>query len=126
MICSVFLKLKNSYNPTSLSLFLQIIIMNVGQTIKDFRKKKGIKQGEFSKMCEITQTYLSLIESNQKEPNLSLLKTISENLEVPLPILVFLSLDINDVPDRKKDLYKILEPSLKDMVTQIYTNDKEG
>lgn len=100
--------------------------MNVGQTIKDFRKKKGIKQGEFSKMCEITQTYLSLIESNQKEPNLSLLKTISENLEVPLPILVFLSLDINDVPDRKKDLYKILEPSLKDMVTQIYTNDKEG
>ncbi len=100
--------------------------MNVGQTIKDFRKKKGIKQGEFSKMCEITQTYLSLIESNQKEPNLSLLKTISENLEVPLPILVFLSLDINDVPDGKKDLYKILEPSLKDMVTQIYTNDKEG
>lgn len=100
--------------------------MNVGQTIKDFRKKKGIKQGEFSKMCEITQTYLSLIESNQKEPNLSLLKTISENLEVPLPILVFLSLDINDVPDRKKDLYKILEPSLKDMVTQIYTNDKES
>lgn len=100
--------------------------MNVGQTIKDFRKKKGIKQGEFSKMCEITQTYLSLIESNQKEPNLSLLRTISENLEVPLPILVFLSLDINDVPDRKKDLYKILEPSLKDMVTQIYTNDKEG
>ncbi|WET51018.1 helix-turn-helix transcriptional regulator [Chryseobacterium indologenes] len=100
--------------------------MNVGQIIKDFRKKKGIKQGEFSKMCEITQTYLSLIESNQKEPNLSLLKTISENLEVPLPILVFLSLDINDVPDGKKDLYKILEPSLKDMVTQIYTNDKEG
>lgn len=100
--------------------------MNVGQTIKDFRKKKGIKQGDFSKMCEITQTYLSLIESNQKEPNLSLLKTISENLEVPLPILVFLSLDINDVPDGKKDLYKILEPSLKDMVTQIYTNDKEG
>lgn len=100
--------------------------MNVGQTIKDFRKKKGIKQGEFSKMCEITQTYLSLIESNQKEPNLSLLKTISENLEVPLPILIFLSLDINDVPDRKKDLYKILEPSLKDMVTQIYTNDKES
>lgn len=100
--------------------------MNVGQTIKDFRKKKGIKQGEFSKMCEITQTYLSLIESNQKEPNLSLLKTISENLEVPLAILVFLSLDINDVPDGKKDLYKILEPSLKDMVTQIYTNDKEG
>ncbi|MCT3802678.1 MULTISPECIES: helix-turn-helix domain-containing protein [Elizabethkingia] len=97
--------------------------MNLGQVIKDLRKKKGIKQGEFSKQCDISQTYLSLIENNQKEPNLSLLKNIAQLLNIPLPILIFLSLDVNDVPEKKKEIFRILEPSIKDMITQIYTND---
>ena len=66
--------------------------MNLGQVIKDFRKERGLRQGEFSDLCEISQTYLSLIENNQKEPNIATLKTIAKHLEVPLPIMFFLSL----------------------------------
>ncbi|AZA77805.1 XRE family transcriptional regulator [Chryseobacterium joostei] len=100
--------------------------MNIGQVIKDFRKQKGIKQGEFAELCKVSQTYLSLIENNQKEPNLSLLKTIAEQLEIPLPILFFLSLDENDVPEQKKDIFKILEPSLKGLIAQIYIDDPKS
>lgn len=100
--------------------------MNIGQVIKDFRKQKGIKQGEFAELCHVSQTYLSLIENNQKEPNLSLLKTIAEQLEIPLPILFFLSLDENDVPEQKKDIFKILEPSLKGLIAQIYIDDPKS
>ena len=100
--------------------------MNIGQVIKGFRKQKGIKQGEFAELCQVSQTYLSLIENNQKEPNLSLLKTIAEQLEIPLPILFFLSLDENDVPEQKKDIFKILEPSLKGLIAQIYIDDPKS
>lgn len=97
--------------------------MNIGKTIKQFRKKKGIKQGDFSNLCHISQTYLSLIENNQKEPNISLLKNIAAHLDIPLPILFFLSLDDTDIPERKKEIFEIIEPSVKDLIKQIYNND---
>ena len=68
--------------------------MDLGKTIKKIRKQKRQTQGEFALSCGITQTYLSQIESNLKEPNLSTLKSISESLNVPLPILFFLSLQL--------------------------------
>ena len=45
--------------------------MNLGQAIKDLRKTKGIKQGDFAIECGITPAYLSQIENNKREPNLS-------------------------------------------------------
>ena len=97
--------------------------MNIGQVIKDSRISKGIKQGEFSTLCDISQTYLSLIENNQKEPNITTLKVISEKLGIPLPVLFFLSLDENDIPQRKQEIFKVLEPSIKGMIQQIYLDD---
>lgn len=99
--------------------------MNIGSTIKEIRLEKKIKQGEFAEKCGLSQTYLSLIESNQKEPNISTLQAIANNLGIPIPILFFLSMDISDVPERKKEVYKIMEPSLKEMIKQIYLDDKE-
>lgn len=97
--------------------------MNIGQVIKDSRKEKGIKQGDFSNLCDISQTYLSLIESNRKEPNITTLKIISEKLNIPLPVMFFLSLDEDDIPKKKLEIFKALEPSIKDMIKQIYVND---
>ncbi|WP_373262779.1 helix-turn-helix domain-containing protein, partial [Bacteroides thetaiotaomicron] len=42
--------------------------MNIGKIIKETRKSKGLKQQSFAKMCGITQTYLSQIENNVKDP----------------------------------------------------------
>jgi transcriptional regulator with XRE-family HTH domain len=70
--------------------------MDLGNTIKEYRIQKGYKQNEFAEKCHLTQAYLSKIESNQKEPALSVLRTISSVLQVPLPIPAntFLSLII--------------------------------
>ena len=67
--------------------------MNIGKVIKDTRKQRRQTQTEFALSCGITQTYLSQIENNVKEPNLSTLKTISANLDIPLPIMFFMSLN---------------------------------
>jgi len=94
--------------------------MDLGTIIKNIRKQKGQTQGEFAALCDITQTYLSQIESNQKEPNLSKLKTISENLNVPLPILFFLSMTEEDVPVNKRKAFKIVSPSVKSLVNEFF------
>lgn len=95
--------------------------MDLGKTIKNIRKQRGQTQEKFATQCGITQTYLSLIESNLKEPNLSTLKSISEQLKVPLPILFFLSMTEEDVQPSKRKAFDIVSPSVKSLVNEFFT-----
>ncbi|WP_394750684.1 helix-turn-helix domain-containing protein [Spongiimicrobium salis] len=95
--------------------------MDLGLAIKSIRKQKGLKQNQFAKLCDITQAYLSQIENNNKEPNLSTLKTISNKLETPLPILFFLSIDSDDISPEKEDAFNIIAPSVKSLINQFFT-----
>jgi transcriptional regulator with XRE-family HTH domain len=93
--------------------------MDLGKTIKSIRQAKGIKQNTFAKLCDISQTYLSQIESNQKEPNISTLRSICKNLKISLPILFFLALDENDIPKNKRQAFAILSPTIKTLVNEL-------
>lgn len=95
--------------------------MDLGLAIKSIRKQKGLKQNQFAELCEITPSYLSQIENNNKEPNLSVLKIISNNLGTPLPILFFLSLDNDDINPERKEAFKMIAPSIKSLVNQFFT-----
>ena len=95
--------------------------MDLGNTIRTLRKQKGFTQGNFASRCEITQTYLSQIELNQKEPTIAIIKAISTNLDIPLPILFFLSMGDEDVHPEKKTAYKIMEPAIKSFVNEFFT-----
>lgn len=99
--------------------------MNLGDTIKQERKKRGYSQFQFAGMCQISITYLSLIETNKKEPAVSLLKVICDNLNLPLPILFFLSLDTQDIPSEKVHIYNILKPFLENSISNLFLDDKE-
>lgn len=94
--------------------------MNLGDTIHRLRKQKGVAQIELAKMAGITQAYLSGIENNKREPNLSTLKKLSETLDIPLPIIFFLSLDENDIPERKIEAFKMIAPSVKSYLSQLF------
>lgn len=94
--------------------------MNLGATIKSLRKQKGQTQEEFASRCGITQTYLSQIEGNLKEPNLSTLKSISDQMNVPLPIIFFLSMTDDDVQPNKRKAYEIVGPSVKSLVNEFF------
>ena len=94
--------------------------MNLGNTIKNIRKHKGYTQGEFALECGITQTYLSQIENNQKEPNLSVLKTIADKLSIPLPILFFLSITEDDVQLEKREMFNLIDPAIKKIINEIF------
>ena len=94
--------------------------MNLGIVIKQARKLKGLKQNSFAKSCGITPSYLSQIENNSKDPNLSTLKTISKNLGFPLPILFFMSLDDEDIDPKKKDAFNLINPAIKSLVNEFF------
>ncbi len=95
--------------------------MNLGMKIKQMRKQKTLTQSEFASLCDITQTYLSQIENNLKEPNMSTLKKISTELNVPLPILFFLSMDDEDVKPEKRDAFNLVNPSVNSLVNEFFT-----
>lgn len=94
--------------------------MNLGQSIKRIRKQRGYTQAEFASLCEISQTYLSQIEGDLREPNLSVLKTISSRLNVPLPIIFFLSMTKDDVPEGKRDAFEVINPSVNSFVHEFF------
>ena len=95
--------------------------MDLGIVIKNMRKQRKLTQSEFASLCGITQTYLSQIEGNHKEPNLSILKTISEKLNVPLPILFFQSLTEEDIQPHKRKAFEIISPSVKSLVNEFFS-----
>lgn len=94
--------------------------MDLGNVIRNIRKQRRLTQNEFASMCGITQTYLSQIEGNLKEPNLSTLKTISEKLDVPLPIIFFLSMNKDDIHPNKRKAFEIVSPSVKSLVNEFF------
>ncbi len=95
--------------------------MDLGTTIKTIRKQRKQTQSEFASSCGITQTYLSQIECNNKQPNLATLKVISENLNLPLPILFFLSMNNEDVDPNKRQAFELVSPSIKSLVNEFFT-----
>lgn len=100
--------------------------MDLGITIKNIRQQKGIKQIFLAEQCNISQTYLSQLENNVKEPNISTLRTISEKLGLPLPILFFLSLDNDDIKAEKRTAYNHLVPSIKSMISEFFINTSKA
>lgn len=100
--------------------------MNLGETIKILRKRNGLNQAQLAELCDITITYLSLIENGKKEPALSLLKTIARGLHVPLPILLFSSLTEDDIPDSKKDFFNVIKPSIDSMLYNLVEDNADS
>lgn len=94
--------------------------MNLGETIKLERKRQMLSQGELANMIGITQAYLSQIEKNRKEPNLSTLKALSDKLSIPLPVLFFKSIDDNDIPDGKREMFNNLNSKIDILVDKVF------
>ncbi len=101
--------------------------MKIGEAIKHIRSEKGLSQKKFSELCDISQSYLSLIENNKKIPNMSTLEFMGKVAGVPLPVVLFLSMNEEDVSEEKRDLFNILSPSISKFIKEIFWNyDKKA
>ena len=55
--------------------------MNIGNKIKDLRKKKGLTQMELSKRANISRSYLADVERNRYNPSIETLKAVAKALD---------------------------------------------
>ena len=62
--------------------------MNTGHIIKLIRTADGLGQGDLAEKLNVSRTYLCQIENGRKQPSLSFLKQFSNQVSVPLPLLV--------------------------------------
>ena len=60
------------------------IYMKIGTIIKNIRKSKRIKQKDLASKLGISNSYLSSIENNKREPSMELTKALANYLEIPL------------------------------------------
>ena len=100
--------------------------MDIGKTIGKVRKKMGMSQAELASAIGITQTSLSQIENGVTRPNQKTLDSICEKIGIPESLLYVLSINREDVPDEKKEIYDTLYPSIKDFMIKIFHEGEEG
>jgi len=94
--------------------------MNLGQSIKKIRKEQAkMNQVKFAELIGLTQSYLSCIENGSKQPSVSVLKIISEKVNVPLPVLFWMSMDESDVAKHKREVFLMIKPHVDAFVKQI-------
>lgn len=97
--------------------------MNIGETLQRLRKRKGLSQLTVSQNANISRTHLSQIENGESNPTLETLDNIGKALNIPFPILSFLSLDINSIPESKREGYLEIEPAIKAMIEEYFFKD---
>jgi len=100
--------------------------MKFGNTIKQLRKRKGINQKILAERLGVTQTYLSLIESDQKTPSINLINSISRELSIPPSILAYLTLDKEEISKNKHEAFEQINPLIEDLIRQILIDDENS
>lgn len=60
--------------------------MLIGDEIKKIRISKGMTQQELADLCKLSRSYISRIESNDKTPNLDVVRLILNNMGVEMKI----------------------------------------
>ena len=91
--------------------------MEIGHYLKNLRIfKLGISQKNFAEKIGISKAYLNLIENDKKQPSIELLTKIAELYDIPVQMLIFLSLSEDDVKENKKLAYRITKPAIDDLI----------
>ncbi|AJD49742.1 helix-turn-helix domain-containing protein [Isoalcanivorax pacificus W11-5] len=78
--------------------------MNFGTAIKTCREAKGLSRAKLAEDCLLSPSYITLLEQNKRDPNLSVVNKISKALDIPPSILIFLATDKENFESFDKEL----------------------
>ncbi|WP_361920465.1 helix-turn-helix transcriptional regulator [Streptomyces sp. NPDC046876] len=95
----------------------------LGQTVLNYRKKKGLTIREFAESAGISTSLISQLERGQANPSLSVLELIAQALNVPLFTLFINDIDIDSLISRKKDRKKVYRENNDHIVYDVLTPD---
>lgn len=87
--------------------------MDLGNAIKSLRKEMKISRKELAARCRISVTALYNIENNLSFPSKDTINGICSALGVPVSYLMFYSLTEEDVPEDKREFFKVIVEPVK-------------
>lgn len=95
--------------------------MNIGKAVREVRKKRfpHVNQQEFARRINITQSYLSQIETGDKIPSVELLEVISNEIGMPLSGIMWFATDESDIDASKIKEFFFLKPSIDAFILSI-------
>lgn len=90
--------------------------MQVGTTIKFLRMTAGLKQSDLAERLGVSSNYISLVENNKRDPSLSFLRDLSNELGVPLGLLF---LEVESDQSKTSPEERALLMRIRDLIFQI-------
>jgi transcriptional regulator with XRE-family HTH domain len=95
--------------------------MNIGKGIKAILKKSNMSQRDLAEKIGISETSISLLIQNKTQPRKETVELISNALGIESKILLLLSIDLDDIPKGKEELYKNIWPFVENAVIDIFS-----
>jgi transcriptional regulator with XRE-family HTH domain len=89
--------------------------------LRQIREKRDLVQMDVAKKLKISQTYLSQLENDKKEPSLPMLRKLCKLYKLPPAIVQVMAMEESDVPKGNQKLYVQLKPVLDNMIDQYLT-----
>lgn len=65
--------------------------MNLGNAIKFVRMNRNLSRIELASRAKISVSYLSLLERNMRDPNISTVEAIADALNISMIVLTYLA-----------------------------------
>ena len=87
--------------------------MDLGNAIKSLRKEMKISRKELAFQSDISVTALYNIENNLSFPSKDTINGICSALGIPVSYLMFYSLTEEDVPEDKREFFKLIVDPVK-------------
>jgi transcriptional regulator with XRE-family HTH domain len=98
--------------------------VNIGRAIRTCRAHKKLTQAALASRCNLSESYLSVIESGRREPTLSTLEVIAKGLEIPLSMLVFLGAESDELSTMSPEIKEKLSSAILSLL-QATTDDHQ-
>lgn len=83
--------------------------MQLGNVIKELRKRQGLTQKDLSEKCGISANALCTLERNEAFPTKETISRICAALSVPIPALLLMALTDEDIPEEKRVAFNALK-----------------
>jgi len=102
----------------------------IGEKIREIRKSKNLTIVELSEMINVTSGYISQIERDLISPSLSVLKRLSQALDVPLSVLFLdkADTDVITIPQNERTKVKLnnINVELEYITPFLKSSDKKS
>ena len=99
--------------------------MMVGKTIRVLRVARDLSQGELARAVKVSPGYLSLVESDKREPSLSFLKRLASHFNIPVGFLLLEESNVRTFDPNQRRLLNEIRHSLLDYLVSRDSPDRK-